>query len=162
MPEPLPFRDDRFDVLLCESVNTFVPDLQKAANEYVRVTKPGGYIGLNEAVWFKPPPKKGAQTMYELTGQHLRRADEWIAMLRDAGLEEIQDRTYPLQMKEEMRSQMGFLSVREYLGLLGRAIKSVFTDPIIRAMMRLALREPRSSYDYMGYGLYVGKVPMSS
>ena len=157
--QSLPFPDKHFDSLLCESVNTFVPDLQKAASEYVRVVKPGGYVGLNEAVWYSTPPEEGEQMMLELTGQRLRRADEWIALLKDAGLQDIKDRTYPVVMKEEMRSQLGFFSISEYLRLLWRAIKSMFSDATTRQMMRLALREPRSAYDYMGYGLYVGKVP---
>ncbi len=157
--QSLPFDDDRFDVLLCESVNVFVPDLQKAANEYVRVVKPGGYVALNESVWYRDPPEKGEQIMYELTGQRLRRPQEWIAMLRNAGLADIQDRTYAVQMKAEMRSQLGFLSTRDYLGILGRTFKSLFTDPATRRTIRLAFNEPRSIVDYMGYGLYVGKVP---
>lgn len=157
--QSLPFSDDRFDVLLCESVNIFVPDLQKAANEYVRVVKPGGYVGLNESVWYSDPPENAEQVMYELTGQRLRRPAEWVAMLKDAGLLEIQDRTYPLQMKAEMRSQLGFLSTRDYLGILGRSIQSMFTDSATRQTFRSAFREPRSTIDHIGYGLYVGKVP---
>ena len=158
--QSLPFPDDRFDVLLCESVNVFVPDLRKAASEYVRVVKPGGFVGLNKSVWYTTPPEQGEKLMRELTGQRLRRAEEWVDMLHGAGLVEIQDRTYPVVMRDEMRSQFGFLSTAEYLRILGRAIKSIFTDPATRDMMRLALREPRSAYAYMGYGLYVGKVPL--
>jgi len=43
--QDLPFEDDRFDILICESVNTFVPDLDQAAKDYVRVVKPGWYVG---------------------------------------------------------------------------------------------------------------------
>ncbi len=155
----LPFEDDRFDALLCESVNTFIQDLHRAAREYVRVVKPGGCIGLNEAVWYEMPPKQGAQMMRELTGQELKSPEEWIEMLRQAGLEDIQDRTYPVDMKKEVGAQMGFLSLQEYLLILARAIKSMFVDKETRELMRLALNEPRSAYDYMGYGLYVGRVP---
>jgi len=157
--QTLPFPDDRFDVLLCESVNVFIPDLQKAAREYVRVVKPGGYVGLNESVWHSDPPEMGEKLMYELTGQRLRRPKEWIEMLRSAGLVEIQDRTYPVQMKAEMRSQFSFLSTQDYLGILGRTIKSMFKDPGTRQTFRTAFREPRSAIDHMGYGLYVGKIP---
>lgn len=155
----LPFEDNRFDALLCESVNTFIPDLQNAAQEYVRVVKHGGPVGLNEAVWYQPPPEGGAQLMRELTGQELKSPQEWIEMLHQAGLEEIQDRTYPVNMKKEIGSQMAFLSVREYLLILVRAVRSLFADKDTRDLMRLALNEPRSAYDYMGYGLYVGWVP---
>jgi ubiquinone/menaquinone biosynthesis C-methylase UbiE len=155
----LPFEDNRFDVVLCESVNVFIPDLQKAAREYIRVAKPGGYVALNESVWYTTPPPKGEKLMYDLTGQRLRRPEEWIEMLRVAGLDQIQDRTYPVAMKEEMRSQFGFISTRDYLSIMGRFFKKFFTDRTTRGTMKLALREPRSAYAYMGYGLYVGRVP---
>ena len=38
----LPFEDSVFDVVLCESVNAFIPDQKKAVSQYVRVVKPGG------------------------------------------------------------------------------------------------------------------------
>lgn len=44
----LPFESDRFDSTICESVLAFVGDKQRAIREMVRVTKPGGYVGLNE------------------------------------------------------------------------------------------------------------------
>jgi arsenite methyltransferase len=157
--QSLPFEDDRFDALLCESVNTFVPDLHKAAREYIRVVKPGGYVGLNEAVWYEEPPEKGESLMYDLTGQRLRSPAEWIEMLRTAGLEGIRDRTYRVDMKREFRSQMGFLSIGEVIRVIGRTVTSLFADPETRSIMRLATNEPRSAYDYMGYGLYVGQVP---
>ena len=108
--QDLPFEDDRFDVLICESVNTFVPDLDKAAQEYVRVVKPGGYVGLNEAVWVDAPPEAGSEVMTALTGQNLRASEEWIAMLDRAGLVNLVDRVYAVEMKKEARSQLGSLS----------------------------------------------------
>jgi hypothetical protein len=35
----------------------------------------------------------------------------------------------------------------------------MFTDPATRQTFKIAFREPRSSIEHMGYGLYVGKVP---
>jgi arsenite methyltransferase len=159
--QALPFEDNRFDVLLCESVNTFVPDLDRAAAEYVRVVKPGGYVGLNEAVWVEEPPEAGAMLIETLTGQQLRNAQEWEAMLVRAGLTEIVSRTYAVDMKVEFRSQTGFIGFRDYLRILGRFFKGIFTDAATRGLMRLAFSEPRSAYDYMGYGLYVGRKPIA-
>ncbi len=157
--QSLPFTRDHFDALLCESVNTFIPDLDKAGREYVRVVKPGGFVGLNEAIWYEQPPEQGAELMYTLTGQQLRRPEEWTSMLRRMGLEDIQGRTYPVDMKKEFRSQMGFLSLGEMFRIVGRSVKALFGDAESRQLMRLASKEPRSAYDYMGYGLYVGRVP---
>ncbi len=46
--QDLPFEDDLFDAVITESVTSFPENKQRAVNEYVRVTKPGGYVGLNE------------------------------------------------------------------------------------------------------------------
>jgi len=51
----LPFEDDLFDAVITESVNIFFEDKEPAMHEYVRVTKPGGYVGITEAIWLNPP-----------------------------------------------------------------------------------------------------------
>lgn len=157
--QDLPFEDDRFDVLICESVNTFVPDLDQAAREYVRMVKPGGYVGLNEPVWVEDPPEVGSEIMAALTHQHLRRSEEWIAMLDKAGLIDLVDRVYSVEMKKEARAQFGFLSFGDYMRILGRFFSSFLFDPATRKLMRFALSEPRAMFDYMGHGLYAGQKP---
>ena len=51
----LPFDKNQFDVVFCESVIAFVEDKHRAIQECVRVTKPGGYVGLNESFWVEAP-----------------------------------------------------------------------------------------------------------
>ena len=157
--QDLPFEDDRFDVLICESVNTFVPDLDKAAREYVRVVKPGGYVGLNEAVWVEAPPEAGSEVITALTGQNLRTSEEWMAMLERVGLVNLVNSEYAVEMKKEARAQLGFLGFWDYMRVLGRFLSRFLFDPGTRKLMRLALSEPRAMYDYMGYGLYAGQKP---
>jgi ubiquinone/menaquinone biosynthesis C-methylase UbiE len=58
--QDLPFNDGMFNAVITESVTAFPADKQKAVNEYARVTKSGGFVGLNESVWLKlPPPPEG-------------------------------------------------------------------------------------------------------
>ena len=52
----LPFEDATFDVVLAESVTTFIDDRPSAIEEYARVVKPGGCVGLNDEIWLKTPP----------------------------------------------------------------------------------------------------------
>jgi ubiquinone/menaquinone biosynthesis C-methylase UbiE len=47
----LPLGDDLFDIVLGEFITGLVDDKESAVSEYVRVAKPGGTIGLNEATW---------------------------------------------------------------------------------------------------------------
>ena len=136
--QDLPFEDDRFDVLICESVNTFVPDLDRAAREYVRVVKPGGYVGLNEAVWVEAPPEAGSEVMIALTGMGLRQSEEWIAMLDRAGLIDLVDRVYAVEMRKEARAQSGFLGFGDYMRILGRFFATFLFDPNTRKLMRLS------------------------
>ncbi len=44
----LPFADDSFDRVICESLLVFVDDPALALREMVRVVKPGGLVGCNE------------------------------------------------------------------------------------------------------------------
>ncbi|MFA9402789.1 MAG: hypothetical protein ACERKY_06940, partial [Anaerolineales bacterium] len=136
-----------------------VPDLDRAAKEYVRVVKSGGYVGLNEAVWVDAPPEAGSEVMTALTGQKLRTSEEWMAMLEKAGLINLVDRVYKVEMRKEARAQLGFLSFMDYMRILGRFLSRSLFDPNSRKLMRLALSEPRAMYDYMGYGLYAGQKP---
>jgi ubiquinone/menaquinone biosynthesis C-methylase UbiE len=54
----LPFDSDRFDIVLSENVLAFLEDKPRAIRECVRVTKPGGRVGMNEPVWIKEPTEE--------------------------------------------------------------------------------------------------------
>jgi arsenite methyltransferase len=49
----LPFEDAIFDVIIGEPITVFLKDKQKGVGEYVRMTKRGGHVGLNEMTWIK-------------------------------------------------------------------------------------------------------------
>jgi len=46
--ERLPFDDDRFDLVTCQTVLIHVPDARRVIAEMVRVTRPGGVVLLSE------------------------------------------------------------------------------------------------------------------
>jgi len=64
--EALPFKDASFDVVLSTFGVMFAPNQQKAADEMLRVCKPGGTIGL--ANW---TPESAPGAMFRLTSQYL-------------------------------------------------------------------------------------------
>ena len=78
-------------------------DKQKAVNEYVRVTKSGGYIGLNESTWLKvpPPPELIAWVSQDL-GANVKpmTSGEWTGLLETAGLQGIITRTSDINVKD--------------------------------------------------------------
>ena len=46
--EQLPFPDDSFDAVICECAFCTFPNKHAAANEFVRVVRPGGAVGLSD------------------------------------------------------------------------------------------------------------------
>lgn len=158
--QDLPFEDNTFDILVCESVNTFIPDRDKAASEYVRVVKPGGYVGINEGIWYKHPSEDLVDFINGLVGYPLEDPEVWEDMLKGAGLTGIIAKTYNTDMKEEARSQLGFLSVWDYLGILGKTIGMLFKDSYTRSLIKDARGTSLTEYaEYIGHGIFVGQVP---
>lgn len=157
--QELPFDDNQFDALVSESVNIFVPDKAKAIGEYLRVVKPGGYIGLNEAVWTKKPTEDVAEIIVEATGQHFMPPDFWENLLKEAGLQEMVIEHHTMSMRDEARNQSGLLSFWAYLRIMGRAIRLMITDRDTRALVKYMSSNPRQYFQYLGFGLYVGRKP---
>ena len=83
----LPFEDETFDAVISESVTAFPHDKQRAVNEYTRVIKPAGYVGLNESTWLKtpPPPEMVAWSSQDL-GANVKRLSsaERVSLLESA------------------------------------------------------------------------------
>ena len=80
----LPFEDGILDVVIAESVTVFLEDKQRGVSEFARVTKPEGYVGLNEATWIKtPPPKKLVEYMSRAFGAKTEflTSDGWEELL---------------------------------------------------------------------------------
>lgn len=155
----LPFEDNRFDALISESVNTFIPEREKAMREYIRVVKPGGCIGFNEAIWIKEPSKQAAEVIIETTNQEFKSPQIWENLFRDAGLTDLVANTYPMGMRAEARNQKGLLSIGDYLRILGKMIVLLFKDADTRSFLKYAGSGPRQYFEYMGYGLFVGRKP---
>jgi ubiquinone/menaquinone biosynthesis C-methylase UbiE len=75
--QDLPFEDGTFDLVISESVVSFVKDKEKAIKEYARVVKAGGYVGINEAIWLKDsPPSELDEYVRRISGAELTNAEK--------------------------------------------------------------------------------------
>lgn len=157
----LPMSDNVYDAVVCESVLAFVLDQKQALREWMRVTKPGGYIGFTEAIWFTPPPEDARQQMDRVTasGTGVQASENWVALLRQAGLDNLQWSKYPLNIVNDAMGQIKQIGGLRLLGMWGKTAKLMLTNPHYRSFMRDANTIPKSLMKHIGYGVYVGQVP---
>ena len=161
--QDLPFEDEMFDVVMTESVTAFPEDKPRAVREYVRVTKPGGYVGLNEGAWLKTPvpPEVEAWASQDLGANvaPLTR-DEWVVLMENAGLHDISARIFPVEMKVEAQKAVSRYGWRRMIRILSRTLVLYFRNPAYRKFLsdiRQSGITPDNLVDYFGYGLFVGQ-----
>lgn len=161
--EELPFADGTFDAVISESVTSFPQDKRQALSEYVRVTKSGGFIGLNESVWLRTPvPTEILAWVAQDAGAAVEALtkDQWVELLQGAGLSDIVAQSYEVNTGDEARSLVARYGLREALGIVGRMLALYARSPAYRAFVK-STREsgviPPNLEQYFGYGLFVGR-----
>ena len=151
--QDLPFEDNLFDVVIGEWITGLLDDKRRAANEYLRVTKPGGYIGLNEATWIKtPPPTKLVEYLSRLVKGEILTSDGWEKLLVGTGLRDMVVRTSKVNVLSEKRENL-----KDFLRVWHRVLYLCIRNSAFRKLIREALSLPKNFLEYWGYGIYVGR-----
>jgi len=158
--QALPFEDNLFDAVLCESVNAFIPDKVKAMREYARVTKPGGLIGINEVNWLnEPSPELRAYAALVMAGADFLTVDGWKEVLVAASLHEVQVSSHKMDMRQQRIEEMRGLEKGEASRAWKRFLKGLFTDPLYWKFTKQVMSKPGLLIQFtksIGHGLYVG------
>ncbi len=88
--EILPFRTGAFDRVTCRIAPHHFPDVRSAIAEMVRVTKPGGLVGIIDSVVPEDPAldafMNGAERVRDPSHVRTYTMEEWVPFLTDAGL----------------------------------------------------------------------------
>lgn len=154
----LPFDDGRFDVAYAESVLAFVDDPARAIREMVRVTRPGGYVGLNESIWTAELTPEIEAQMHDL-GVEVRPADAWRSLCEEAGLEELVVRRRRTDPAAEVRNRLRWVGLSWAVRAWGRTLRLVVTEPESRTALKAFYGPGLSTLDGLGYALFAGRVP---
>jgi arsenite methyltransferase len=159
--QSLPFEDAVFDVVIDESVTAFVENKQKTVSEYVRVARPGGYVGLNEATWIEiPSPELVKYVSLIMARADFLTSEGWRALLEGAGLGDIQVASYKFDARRQYIEELRQLDLRENARAWYRFLTQSVVNPAYRKFGKEVLTAPRSILRFMkciGYGLYVGR-----
>ena len=155
----LPFEDTAFDAVLCESVATFVEDKARLVAETTRVTRPGGYVGLNEEVWIDTPPPDEIAAHVRRTWEidwDIPTAEGWAALLEGAGLQDVRVHTYKFDPRREA-SQLRRYRAGDMLCMGYRTLALYVQSPAFRTYMAQRKATPRHLFAYLGYAAAVGR-----
>jgi len=153
----LPFEAGRFDVVFAESVLIFVEDKAQAIRECVRVTKPGGYVGLNEGFWTEQPSPELVALAKDAVGPCVPTIETWQALWEASGLQERVVRTRQVDARTEVKSRIQWIGWQWLLRAWGRALRLYITNPAIRQSIKEMFDVPSEVFQYAGYGLFVGR-----
>jgi len=153
--QELPFENELFDVVIGEFITGLLEDKHRGVKEYLRVVKPGGTIGLNEATWVKtPPPTELGEYLskgFGVRGEILD-SDGWRELLEGAGLRNIIVRTNKVDALSNKTDDM-----TDLLRTLPMLLYMYVRSSMFRRFIQESLSIPKNLLEYFGYGLYVGR-----
>jgi arsenite methyltransferase len=159
--QDLPFEDALFDAVIGESVTAFLEDKPRGVSNYVRVTRPGGYVGLNEMTWLKPrPPAELVDYYFRTTGIRPETSHDWQQLLQAAGLAEVVARTYKMKLLSEYIDGLRRFGLKDLLSTGRRFISLAFTSPAFRKFAKGTIPTAtiiKAIFEYLGYGIYAGR-----
>lgn len=161
----LPFENDLFDAVITESVTAFPRDKQRAVKEYARVTKPGGYVGLNESTWIKyPPPPEVLAWISRDLGDNATplTCEAWVRLLENAGFTKISATIHEINIKDETRGILQRYGFFGMLRIMTRMAILYLNNPAYRKFIKAVRQQgvtPDNLDRYFGYGFYVGLMP---
>ena len=159
--QKLPFNDDQFDSVISESVTSFMEHKDSILNEYCRVTKLGGYVGLNEASWIKENPPTESNILFTITGiNKILTSKEWTKLLINERLNDLNFNTYKFKMLNQI-VDIGLINLfKSMFKLFNLYITSSYYRDLLNLMARdLAIDFSilKNIFECLGYGIFVGR-----
>jgi ubiquinone/menaquinone biosynthesis C-methylase UbiE len=156
----LPFEANQYDVVMAESVLTFLTDKSVAAAECVRVARAGGTVGFNEETWLQPPTPQIARSVAETWDIQapILSPEEWHNLLSETGLVDIQFKTSSVKAERDA-TQVQRYHLSDMWRMVTRTVRLYLSSGAFRQYMRERGRLPKDVFKYLGYGLLVGRKP---
>jgi arsenite methyltransferase len=154
----LPFEDNLFDAVIMESVNVFFDDKSQAMREYIRVVKLGGYVGMTEMTWLKPPSPKLEKTFKNLAYVQALDAGGWKDLMEEAGLMDVVGSAHRIDIPLESKGRFERYGRWGILKVMLRMLVRIFSDRRSRRFIRGGVGAvSKDMLDVVGYGVYAGR-----
>jgi ubiquinone/menaquinone biosynthesis C-methylase UbiE len=147
----MPFEDNYFDAAISEDAILIMDDKPGLLKECVRVTKPGGYVGLNCTIWMETPPQKMKEEADVYT--ELYDPGVWPKMLENAGLVDVVAEVNRVTVWSEIVQQFKWFGFPDFFLQFGKMVTAS------RPYVKKTSYTLKDAARYMGYGTFVGKKP---
>lgn len=155
--QKLPFKTNTFDAVIGESILILVKDKKRALRECIRVVKPRGFVGFNEAIFTQAVPKKIMEYAREVAAIEACDFEGLRKLFKSSGLKQVTTKTHLLDMKEETLGRFKQYGWRDMLSAITTGIKLLFTDPSYLKVAREAFGTPWEIVSYWGYVIITGR-----
>ena len=142
----LPFEDVSFDAVICESVNAFIENKSGALSEYVRVIKPGGYVGFNEVTWLEKPPQQLVTYLYRIMGAVFLTSNDWKELLEGSGLRETIALVYRTNALSQWVNEVRQFEFLDFVRAWCRYLFMFMKSPACRRFTKEALDFPQKYF----------------
>lgn len=156
----LPFDDNSFDAIISESVNVFFEDKSEAMREYIRVANPGGYVGMTEITWLKPPSPEVEDSFKGMVDTHPLDEGGWKVVLEDAGLIDVIGSVHRIDIALEGKGRFERyrrrITIKKLLSMLGMFLRDRRMRQIVEDGASAVSKDLRN---VVGYGVYTGRKP---
>ncbi len=154
----LPFEDNLFDAVISESVNVFFEDKREAMSEYMRVTKPGGYVGITEITWLRPPSSEVEEYWKRRAYVEALEASGWIELLEEAGLKEVVGNASQIDIPLEGKGRFERYGCWGIVKPMLKMLVLFFKDHRSREFLKDGTRGlSKDMSEVVGYGVYAGR-----
>ncbi len=150
----LPFNDNTFDAVISECT-TCLLNKERAISEMVRVTKPGGYVGIHDVCWNEGTPSQLKERLAELEGERPETLTGWKNIFEKAGLKDviIMDKSYLItDWRKDIMKKIGII---KQIRFLVRIIKKWGLRGLDTVMESVKIFHSQ----FTGYGIIVGRKP---
>jgi len=154
----IPFEDNLFDAVIMESVNIFFEDKREAMSEYVRVTRPGGYVGITEMTWLTPPSPDTEEFFKRVVYAKTLDATGWIDLMEEAELREVVGRAHQIDIPLEGKGRFERYGTWGIMKAVLKASVVFFKDRKSLAYLKGGMGAlSKDLLEVIGYGVYVGR-----
>lgn len=151
----IPYPDSFFDITISECTVCLL-DKERALREMVRVTKPGGYVGIHDVCWREDAPEEIKRRLLILEGEDPETLDGWRRLFEEVGLIDI----ITVDKSDLMRGWAR--DIRRRIGFWGEL--KIFSKVLFRwgySGLRNILDSSKIfESEYIGYGIIVGRKPL--